>query len=155
MALLLIGFCLAALQIWGPFLKDYRDINWATMGNLMFAVGEADIRVLIQVDLSWTMLFFLVYFFVVFFFLFSSFLGLLYDSYTRVKLRRDAITSMIKEGSYKPKTVKYWLAYSIPGFIKKLRCKKKNNVNDDEDLDSDHSRTKRDSPSASDRYKIR
>lgn len=153
--LFLIGFCLMALHIWGPFLSDYRDLDWATMGNMMFAVGEADIEVLIKVDLSWTMMFFFAYFFIIVFFLISSFLGIMYDSYTRVKLRRDAVSLMIKEGSYKPKTVTYWLTYSIPGFLKKLSCKKKKPVREDDDMYSDISRTNRESPKPYERAKGR
>jgi hypothetical protein len=85
MMLILLGFVLMALNIFGSQASGYKDVP-TTLGTLfLILLGEFDYDEMKEVDVTWAVIFFLAYVVFMFFIVLNIFLAILNDAYTTVK----------------------------------------------------------------------
>jgi hypothetical protein len=113
-----IVVCLSVItsHIFGPYTYEYCTPKLVAISNVLFSMGSGDVMEYLKITEAWTIGFLIIYFFVIIFFLYSSFIGILLDSFRISELYHRELAASMKD-DYKP--WKIWLFYNC------RRCKRK------------------------------
>lgn len=84
----LISFCVVAYTIWGPYLSTYHKFSWAFLTNIFFAIGVSDSIFLSDINVVWTILFYIVFLFFIVFFFTSAISGIYMDAYRMARFEQ-------------------------------------------------------------------
>lgn len=84
----LISFSVVAYTIWGPYLSIYRKFDWTFLTNFFFAIGVSDPVYLSDINVVWTILFYIVYLFFIVFFFTSAISGIYMDAYRMARFEQ-------------------------------------------------------------------
>jgi hypothetical protein len=102
---IILGFTLVGMNIWGPYLSDYRNFSNAfvailffTLGriNFNFFLGHTETSELMEYNYVWGIIFVVLFFIVVIYFLLTVFLAIYADSYRSTLIREGYPEDMAK-----------------------------------------------------------
>ena len=119
--------CLSVVtsNILGPYTYEYCTPKLVAISNVLFSMGLGDVDEYFKITEAWTIGFLIIYFIIIMFFLYSSFIGILIDSYRISEMyHKELKKSMKDDAQYVP--WKIWLFYNC------RRCKRKNEENNEE-----------------------
>lgn len=127
--LLPIIICLSLItaHMFGPYNYNYSTPKLVAVSNILFTMGEGDIDEFFKVSQAWTIGFLIIYFLIIMFFLYSSYIGILIDSYRISSSYNEKFFEAIKSN---PDFVpwKIWL------FNDCKRCRKKKPVDEGQNI---------------------
>ncbi|CAG9332367.1 unnamed protein product [Blepharisma stoltei] len=139
----LSSLAIIAQSIWGQNLFMFRSFPYSFLMILLLNVGHGDYKTMFDLDLAWSVIFFLVYFFGIVYFLFAAFMGIYTDSYKMVRLLEGYDDD---QNTWKKKDLMLWFIDWIPSFAKRLivelifkeskkKVKEEEEEDDDEEID--------------------
>lgn len=118
--LLPIIICLSVItsNMFGAYFYTYSSAKLVAISNILFSMGEGDVDEFFKISEAWTIGFLIIYFLIIMFFLYSSFIGILIDSYRIADLYHEEMAKFEKnDPNYVP--WKVWM------FEDCKKCKRK------------------------------
>lgn len=123
--LLPIIICLSEItaHMFGSYSYNYHTPKLVAVSNILFTMGDGEIDDFLKVSPAWTIGFLILYFLIIMFFLYSSYIGILIDSYRISNSYNEKYDEAIRNN---PEFVpwKIWL------FNDCKRCRKKKQVDE-------------------------
>ena len=121
--LLPIIICLSVItsNIFGAYFYNHSSAKLVAISNILFSMGEGDLDEFLRVSEAWTIGFLIIYFLFIMFFLYSSFIGILIDSYRISDMFHEEIAKLEKNDPD-------YVAWKVWMFEDCKKCKRKKKV---------------------------
>ena len=112
--------------LWGPFMKEFVNINNSLNQILLFTIGKYNPQTLIVLNSGFTLFYFIVFFIVMIFMMFPVFISVYIESLIKIVTKLGYPEDHIST-SWQIRDVINWLCYCLDDHDKKKQNKKKNN----------------------------
>lgn len=84
---IMISFVFVSWTVWGPYFFAFRRFGLSLVNNLLFTIGNGNSNLQIQINLFWTITFYLLFWIFSVFIVICGFIGLYMDAYREVKAK--------------------------------------------------------------------
>ena len=83
---LVIAFVFISWTVWGPYYIYYRRFGLSVVNNLLFTIGFSNSVVQLEINIFWTVLFYVLFLLFSIFMISCAFVGIYMDAYREVKI---------------------------------------------------------------------